>query len=75
VHVVPLRDAITHEVPGGLDGHDDDPGPWLTIEADGDEACPCIPSAELVPGEDGPDGWLITHHSLDGRELSEAGRG
>jgi hypothetical protein len=36
-----------------------------------DEDCPCGPTAELVPNPDGPDGWLITHHSLDGREHHE----
>jgi hypothetical protein len=24
-----------------------------------------------VPNEHGPDGWLYTHHSLDGREQHE----
>jgi hypothetical protein len=37
------------------------------------EDCPCGPTVEFVPPEDGDheDGWLITHHSLDGRELVE----
>lgn len=35
--------------------------------------CPCGPDVECVPCEDGPDGWLITHHSLDGREQHEGG--
>jgi hypothetical protein len=29
--------------------------------------CVCGPEVEHVPNPDGPDGWLITHHSLDGR--------
>ena len=36
--------------------------------------CPCGPRVELVEGDDG-DGWLIAHHSLDGRELTEEGEG
>lgn len=36
-----------------------------------DEAvCVCGPSVERVEGDDG-DGWLIVHHSLDGREVAE----
>ncbi len=33
--------------------------------------CPCGPSAEPVFDEDGACGWLILHHSLDGREHFE----
>lgn len=33
--------------------------------------CICGPEVERVEGEDG-DGWLITYHSLDGREQEEA---
>ncbi len=34
--------------------------------------CPCGPDTEFVANAaDGPDGWLITHHSLDAREASE----
>jgi hypothetical protein len=33
--------------------------------------CACGPATELVPNDDGPDGWLVTHHSLDGREHHE----
>lgn len=36
-----------------------------------DEDCPCGPTTEPVEAEDGHIGWLITHHSLDGRELLE----
>ena len=70
VHVVPLRDLTDHHVPGGLIGIDD-PGTWLVIEADSaDDDCPCGPSIEHVAN-----GWLITHHSLDGRELHEQTQG
>ena len=34
--------------------------------------CPCGPTTEPVFRDDGSNGWLITHHSLDGRELKEA---
>lgn len=43
-------------------------------EVDGDD-CPCGPTTEPVPRADGSFGWLVTHHSLDGRELHEEGRG
>ena len=35
------------------------------------DGCPCGPSTEPVKGDDGSVGWVITHHSLDGREASE----
>lgn len=35
------------------------------------EDCPCDPTTEPVPRPDGTIGWLITHHSLDGREAHE----
>lgn len=36
-----------------------------------DHDCVCLPSVEAVFREDGSNGWLITHHSLDGRENNE----
>lgn len=33
--------------------------------------CPCGPDVEAVFRDDGSNGWLITHHSLDGRERFE----
>lgn len=33
--------------------------------------CPCGPTPEPVFDKDGACGWVITHHSLDGRELRE----
>lgn len=39
-------------------------------ELEGDR-CPCGPTSEHVPNPHGPDGWLIIHHSLDGREQHE----
>jgi len=35
------------------------------------DECVCGPTTEPVPGDDGSMGWLVTHHSLDGRELRE----
>lgn len=72
VHVVPVRDQIDHLVPGGLIGRDRTVPDrwWLSIEADPDAPevdCPCGPVVEHVP----PNGWLISHHSLDGRERNE----
>lgn len=39
-------------------------------EDEGDD-CPCGPTLEPVPCEDGSMGWVVTHHSLDGREANE----
>ena len=33
--------------------------------------CVCVPTAEPVMRDDGSAGWLMVHHSLDGRELEE----
>lgn len=33
--------------------------------------CPCGPRTEPVTRDDGSIGWVIVHHSLDGRELTE----
>jgi hypothetical protein len=40
------------------------------VEHKESEDCVCGPEVEWVEGEDGG-GWLVTHHSLDGREQSE----
>lgn len=40
-------------------------------DSDGGE-CPCGPTTEPVMRDDGSNGWLVTHHSLDGREALEA---
>lgn len=51
--------STVHVVPvGDLIAHDSDGGD-----------CPCGPTAEAVMRDDGSNGWLVTHHSLDGREL------
>lgn len=39
-------------------------------DTNGDD-CPCGPTTEPVPREDGSMGWHVLHHSLDGREYSE----
>ncbi|HET7386862.1 MAG TPA: hypothetical protein VFJ19_09405 [Nocardioidaceae bacterium] len=36
-----------------------------------DECCPCGPDYEPVKRDDGSIGWIVTHHSLDGRERTE----
>lgn len=38
---------------------------------DADGECICGPSIERVERDDGSDGWLFTHHSLDDRERDE----
>jgi len=40
-------------------------------ELEGDD-CICGPEVEPIKREDGSIGWLVTHHSLDGRERHEA---
>ena len=37
-----------------------------------DEDCVCGPRAEPVPRADGSIAWMHVHHSLDGREATEA---
>lgn len=41
------------------------------IEHEESEDCVCVPRTTLIHCDDGSDGWVITHHSLDGRELAE----
>ena len=33
--------------------------------------CMCGPTIEPVERDDGSFGWVVVHHSLDGRELAE----
>lgn len=37
----------------------------------GDDDCPCGPRTEPVQREDGSMGWVVVHHSLDGRESAK----
>ena len=37
--------------------------------------CWCIPEVIPVNRDDGGIGWVVAHHSLDGRELQEQGLG
>jgi hypothetical protein len=42
-------------------------------DSSGDEAgCICGPETVPVERDDGTFGWVVSHHSLDGRELHEA---
>ena len=43
------------------------------IEHETTDECPCGPEQRLVKRDDGSARWLVVHHSLDGRELTEAG--
>lgn len=45
-------------------------GDLIEHETLGDD-CVCQPTPRLVACADGSDGWVMTHHSLDGRELNE----
>lgn len=35
--------------------------------------CICGPRTDAIPDGDGGYGWVIVHHSLDGRELHTSG--
>lgn len=41
------------------------------IEHVSTEQCLCGPTTTPVVRDDGSTGWVVTHHSLDGREASE----
>ena len=45
------------------------------IQHDADGECVCGPRTQPVVRLDGSMGWLVTHASLDGRELREATMG
>ena len=45
--------------------------PNLDLIAHVYDDCPCGPVSEPVKRDDGSVNWVITHHSLDGREASE----
>lgn len=42
------------------------------IEHEQTADCPCGPSPQPVKRDDGSVGWVVVHHSLDGREQFEA---
>lgn len=46
-------------------------GDTIEHETDGAE-CLCGPQTEVVRRDDGSVGWVILHHSMDGREFSES---
>ena len=44
------------------------------IEHDTDsEGCVCGPTIEPIECDDGSMGWIVVHHSLDGREENKDG--
>jgi hypothetical protein len=45
-------------------------GDLIEHDTTGDD-CPCGPTTEPVQRDDGSTGWVIRHHSLDGREANE----
>ncbi len=57
---------------------DGDPGKQHVLPIDDliehavSDECFCGPATEPVPRPDGSMGWLIVHHSLDGRERFES---
>jgi hypothetical protein len=40
-------------------------------DTESDDGCICGPSTEPVKRDDGSVGWVVVHHSLDGREFRE----
>ena len=44
------------------------------LTAHTDDDCPCGPRTDPVRREDGSMGWVVVHHSLDGRETREPTR-
>ena len=40
-------------------------------DTSGEQDCICGPTDEPVERDDGSMGWVVIHHSLDGRELHE----
>jgi antitoxin (DNA-binding transcriptional repressor) of toxin-antitoxin stability system len=45
------------------------------IDHDSADTCICGPRTEPVQRDDGSYGWLVVHHSLDGRERLEPAAG
>lgn len=41
------------------------------VAHDTDDDCPCGVSSQAVARDDGSVGWVVVHHSLDGRETYE----
>lgn len=46
-----------------------------TIVHEFSPGCPCGPGARVIPRAGRPDGWVYTHHSVDGREFNEPDHG
>lgn len=40
-------------------------------DTSGQQACVCGPAQRPVKHDDGSVGWVVVHHSLDGREQDE----
>jgi hypothetical protein len=46
-------------------------GDLIEHDTGGEEDCVCGPETTPVERDDGSFGWVVTHHSLDGRERFE----
>lgn len=44
------------------------------VDHEADDDCICGPAADPVKRGDGSIGWVMLHHSLDGREYRERGQ-
>lgn len=49
-------------------------GDLIDHHLDSDGTCVCGPTPELIDDGAGGDRWMLTHHSLDGREQKEPDR-
>ncbi|MER7507071.1 hypothetical protein ABTX82_01780 [Streptomyces lavendulae] len=45
------------------------------VEHTSEDDCLCDPTAQPIESETGSIGWLMIHHSLDGRETRERDQG
>ncbi|WP_280412553.1 hypothetical protein [Nocardia asiatica] len=59
---------VVQRIPGGSEVH---VHPLDDLIEHTPNDCVCGPETEPIPRSDGTYGWLITHHSLDGREHQE----
>lgn len=57
---IDVGDQVVHIVPIGD-----------FLEHEHTDECACGPTSEVVIEEGRTDGWIVTHHSLDGRESRE----
>lgn len=65
------RRGWAHHTEGPGDFHVWPLNDLINHAVDGEDDCPCGPQAQPVERPDGSIGWVVMHHSLDGREAHE----